>query len=143
MKLTSFATPILAGAMGLVQALPATYDQQPSELMNLCCRGLGMNDDPCAYNTKAGECPCSDVKCPEPTLTTWHVEGLRSELTPAEDQIPCCCCDISIPAISCRLRPEKDGCMCAMVMCPPESPTIWSGSTTSRTATPTPTPTPH
>ncbi|CAH0016506.1 unnamed protein product [Clonostachys rhizophaga] len=130
MKLTSFTAAVLAGAMGIVQALPAAHDQQPTDPMNLCCQGLGMNDD-----------SCTGVKCPKPTLTAWHVENSKAELTPADDQKPCCCCDISIPAISCRLRPEKDGCMCAMVVCPPESPTIWPGSTTSPTATPTPTPT--
>lgn len=47
----------------------------------------------------------------------------------------CCCCDISINAISCDSAIPASDCICAAVVCPIGAPTIWHG------APPTPRPT--
>jgi hypothetical protein len=39
-------------------------------------------------------------------------------------ETPCCCCDLSIPAITCKMQPD-DRCWCTKVLCPPNVPTIW------------------
>lgn len=49
----------------------------------------------------------------------------------------CCCCDISVNAISCDRNITASDCFCAAVVCPPGAPTIWVGEAAPRPTAPT------
>lgn len=37
----------------------------------------------------------------------------------------CCCCDISGPAMSCKMKSQDEGCICPFVQCPADAKTVW------------------
>ncbi|KAL7785530.1 hypothetical protein V8C37DRAFT_317634 [Trichoderma ceciliae] len=63
--------------------------------------------------------------------------AIRPPVHPPAINKGCCCCDISIPAISCDRSIPPDECLCAAVVCPREAPTVWHGVPPPPRPTPT------
>ncbi|KAM6540014.1 hypothetical protein FALCPG4_001758 [Fusarium falciforme] len=106
-----------------------------NDVKECCCCNIGEPAIVCTQRAPK-DCICPAVMCPEDAPTRWPdsptpeptaVEKRQAEETPKPE--PCCCCNPGRGAIVCTIRkPEEDqSCMCPMVLCPPDAPTVTEG----------------
>ncbi|EEU46157.1 uncharacterized protein NECHADRAFT_102587 [Fusarium vanettenii 77-13-4] len=105
-----------------------------NEVQECCCCNI---NEPAIVCTQRAlkDCICPAVMCPEdaPTLRPNSPTPTAIEKRQAEEETPksepCCCCNAGRGAIVCTIRkPEEDQtCMCPMVLCPSDAPTVTEG----------------
>ncbi|KAI8677260.1 hypothetical protein LRP88_09707 [Fusarium phalaenopsidis] len=106
-----------------------------NDVKECCCCNIGEPAIVCTQRAPK-DCICPAVMCPEGAPTRWPdsptpeptaVEKRQAEETPKPE--PCCCCNPGRGAIVCTIRkPEEDqSCMCPMVLCPSDAPTVTEG----------------
>ncbi|KAM0436779.1 hypothetical protein ACHAPT_002490 [Fusarium lateritium] len=130
MRFSSITTLFMAAATAL--AAPA------NDVKECCCCNIGEPAIVCSQRAPK-DCICPAVVCPSDAPTRWPdspaaaeptatVEKRAAETTPKPAE-PCCCCNPGRGAIVCVIRkPEEDqSCMCPMVLCPPDAPTVTEG----------------
>ncbi|KAJ4325654.1 hypothetical protein N0V84_003369 [Fusarium piperis] len=127
MRFYSIATLFMAT---VAMAAPA------NDVKECCCCNISEPAIVCTQRAPK-DCICPAVMCPEdaPTLRPAAVDKRApAEETPAESK-PCCCCNPGRGAIVCTIRrPDEDqSCMCPMVLCPSDAPTITEGPGTKET----------
>lgn len=122
----------------------------PDDDGECCCCDPSIPAVSCSRRGAGEICMCADAGCPagaptvRPETTTTPPALPEPESTPPvppTEPLPpnmekCCCCDISQPAISCRIQDKSVGCFCAFVMCPPDAPTVWPKPQPRPTSTP-------
>lgn len=144
MRTLTLAAVVLMGSVCPTFSMPAANQLLGDEHAACCCCDISQGVISCTNSTFALLCSCLDVACPEGAPTVWYELPLpepTTEPSPPEEEVECCCCDISQPAISCKKQPADEGCICPLVLCPSDAPTVYPES--KPTATPTPTPAPE
>lgn len=146
MRLINLAFSILAGEAALVFAAPAGSDPNVC-----CCCDISQPAIVCTTSIDIALCSCLAVECPADAPVIWRdldeqPPGLPTPPTPTPeptlpaegDTADCCCCNIGKGAIVCDSRPADEGCICPLVLCPSDAPTI-----RAEPDMPMPTPTPR
>lgn len=140
MKPLTFATVMLMGNMTPTLAIPAANQALEGEDASRCCCDISQTIVSCTYSIDVLQCACLAVACPDGAPTVWNELPLpkpSTEPSPPDEEVQCCCCDISQPAISCKKQPADEGCFCPLVLCPPGVPTVYPESEPMPTPTPT------
>lgn len=136
------ASAMLMGGISLTMAMPAAPNTPPSS--TCCCCDISRCVISCTRSIEVLECLCQAVECPDDAPTVFQeiqipepTQEAPSDPTPSEE-VDCCCCDISQPAISCKKQAVDEGCFCPFVLCPTDAPTIYPESTPLPTSTAVP-----
>lgn len=149
MKPLTFAVAVLMGTVCPTLAMPAANQLSGDENEPCCCCDISQGVVSCTNSADVMQCACLDVVCPDDAPTVWQTLPIPEPTTepepepepePPADEVECCCCDISQPAISCKTQPADEGCICPLVLCPSDAPTVYPD--TKPTPPPTPTPAP-
>lgn len=152
MRFFTLAATVLGG-VALASAFPAGPGA-PNDPNMCCCCDTSQPAIVCTTSVNVFSCACLAVQCPEDAPILYRNLDEEPLPTPPSDPIPptppaptppgdgemeeCCCCVISQPAISCVMKPIEEGCICPLVLCPPDAPTVYPES-----PAPDPTPTPQ
>ncbi len=131
MRFSTITVDIILGYLALAAALPTGAGSADD---SCCCCDISRSAIVCKTGLAASECMCTLASCPADAPTIWESATDTSSVTPATpiesrdeqaETIECCCCDISINAISCQIKVAEAGCYCQAVVCPADAPTVW------------------
>ena len=150
MRFPLLAIQALWGTAPLAAALVAVNYIDDPDQHTCCCCDLETQDVVCTTGRSDSNCFCLEASvCPKDASTTWRNLEDESQSTlppsspqeapsasPSDADIDCCCCNIGDGAIVCDRRPEEEGCICPLVLCPPNAPTVWLEPTTTPTRDP-------
>lgn len=147
MRFSTLTANVLAG-LALASALPQGNPGTSIDPNTCCCCDSSQPAIVCTHSTQVFSCACLAVQCPadapvihrnldEEPLPTPPSDPLVDP-TPPSGEIDCCCCNIGGPEISCTKKTVEEGCICPLVLCPPDAPTVWPES-----PAPPPTPAPQ
>lgn len=118
-----------------------------------CCCDASKGAIVCNSGTSKADCYCPAIACPTNAPTIYETQTSPTEtetatasaspsstgsgtIPPPDPAPPCCCCDAGRATIVCEMRSSDSGdlsCMCPMVVCPPDAPTVtvWPDESTT------------
>ncbi|KAM5351312.1 hypothetical protein ACJ41O_004035 [Fusarium nematophilum] len=101
-------------------------EKTPETPFECCCCRPGELVVVCDWRSSPDKCVCPAIACPTDAPTIRPEPTTTPAPTPTSSPEPCCCCNIAKEAIVCEVREEHEdqSCICPLVMCPSNAPTL-------------------